>query len=177
MEGREFIGDGRVRWLGVGRLGGSTLYTLSAVATVALCCPWTQNFHSTAQVLLVTHTTPELRRRQATHTHSRWNRKSFKCLRVRYMQFESFVNYSIPIPFYKFSHVFFSSARYDLYFFVAHTRTHTHSTAGRRCCFSRLVMMACSTSHRIDENDKNDSPAMNSWFCKIEIWIWIKILS
>lgn len=65
-------------------------------------------------------------RRQTTHTHSRWNRKSFKRLRVRHMQFESFVNYSIAIPFYKFSHVFFLLL-VTIYTFSSRTHAHTHT--------------------------------------------------
>lgn len=104
--------------------------------------------------------------RRHTHTQTRWNRKSLKCLRVICNLKVSLI---ILLQYLSINfHTFFFFCRYDLYFFVAHSRTHTHSTAGRRCCFSRLVM-DCITSHRIDENDMNDNQAMHSSLFKIEI--------
>lgn len=110
-------------------------------------------------MLLVTHNTHgrSHSRDRHWHTHTDDYTESPSNALASYA-FESIVNYSIAIPFYKFSHVFFFCSLRFILFRRAHTHTHTHSTAGRRCCFSRLVM-ASITSHRIDENDTwNDSP-------------------
>lgn len=144
--------DDRGSGRGAGREG-ITLYTLAAVATVvvlSLNAKFPLHRPGAAGHTQNTRTNTQWRQ-TLTYTHCRMYRKSFKCLGV-------ICNFKVPliillqylsINFHTF--FFFSSLRFIL-FRRAHTHTHTHSTAGRRCCFSRLVM-ASITSHRIDEND------------------------
>lgn len=83
-----------------------------------------------------------------TDIHTLKNVPKVRQMPWRHMQFESFVNYCIAIPFYKFSHVFFFCSLRFILFRRAHTHTHTQH------CWPPLLLLALSdgfyhiTSHR-----------------------------